>query len=72
MFTTKPEVWDYTIWTSQPQKMRVLGWWQRLVHRLGGFLQELAYQHSPEVEVTPDEIQSTFTFSSPEVEFYES
>jgi len=69
VFTDTDTDFDYTVWQSKPQKMRVLGWWQRIVHRLGGGLQDFAYDHSPEVEVEPPAIESTYTSR---MQFYES
>jgi hypothetical protein len=62
---------DPIMWTSAPQRMKVLGPWQKVVHGIGEWLQDFAYDHSPEVVVEPPDeaVQSTWTKS---VRYYQS
>ena len=51
-----------TLLVAGPRYVRHLGRWQRWVHGLGAWLQDFAYDHSPEtIEEGSDPIQFTFT-----------
>jgi len=52
---------SFTISVTAPSRMRVLGRWQRIIHWVGGWLQDFAYDHSPEVEVEAPPNQYTYT-----------